>query len=1215
MSLTPRDGDAQFAALLEEVGHATPIPLSALHAERFLVPGERLLEERFVVGEKLGEGGMGVVYEAFDAERGARVALKLLSRVDAASIVRFKHEFRSLAEVVHPHLSRMHSLFCWHGSWFFSMELLPGASFLTHYRRLHNRDEQLAFLRRALLQLEAGISALHRMGKLHCDLKPSNVFVSPNGHITIVDFGLVVDPRLAVTSHTLGTPGYMAPELLRGQAPSPASDWYALGVVLHQALTGTLPEAHLPALRSEAHPHDLSAICEALLSVEPEARHEAVALIRGLASTAENAAPVPTPVPQLRCIGRDAELATLHDALAQARTGKRVLCRIAGASGIGKSTLLRAFLESLSARDTLVLHGRCYERELTPFKLLDGVVDALADELSARAHTLPAAALAAPWLRTLARAFPSMSKLDQTAASHSDPQSSALVEEQRNQLRDALSQALQLACDGRLAVLAIDDAQWTDADGAALCASLLESAPLLLIIVQRDELPVPQLQPLSRAVQTQSGALIELPVAGLSAEEMHALVQQLPAVPHVLPDEIARESQGSPYLAIALLQYARTSSLHTMSPTLEEALCARMEQLPPDAIMALQLVAVSGAPIEARVLERACTARDADRAVALLRAHSLLRSHGNSGLTRVDVYHDRVRNTVLAMLSLAQCRELHLRLAEALEIVCPTEAEQLALHLQAAGEHSRAAPHAWRAGRRAAAALAFEQAATFLAQAGSEGAWSTLDAAQLARELGDVLAILGRAADAGAQYLRASQLSHEPARHKLALLAAGQLLCGGQLQEGFDILRANLAGRHGPLPPVDKLPSALSFQLAALLRLLAAPPCTSEAASDTEAALQVDACYWAALGLAGADMDGSGSYLVLRQAVEALELGEPLRIVRALELTAAFGASTQSLLMAGCLTQMAELAARIAEPLSDPRIPFWREFRLVCQANWAFDRVATHHHLAAAERCASACHGVHRERLLLWFFTGFCAFEAGRVNEHFARAEQVHCEARACRDRHAQMWSDLTDQRALLSDEAPERLRLLSGLPDQYGDALEGFSAYALEWQLAAAERAAGKLVEAHTRMHKLLARARETLFWWAPTNRALFLSETVAACLALGATHEHVAPWLDEAETLLAEHPAPASWLLPYRAGIAFLRGDQATARRLLASAGRHFEVANSFWTTRSARLLLAALDQDQNALRQVARELLEVGVKAPLKLAQLIIPGIRVSGLGAEF
>ena len=180
---------------------------------------------RFTLVRRLGAGGMGVVYEAYDQERGELVALKTMRRVDPIALVRFKQEFRSLSDITHPNLVNLYELFAVDDRWFFTMELVEGCDFVSYVR---NQLDPIAFraglptvpdddprevtappaqdqesrparsfdemrLRESLTQLAEGVNALHQSGKLHRDIKPPNVLVNMEGRVVLLDFGLTAD--------------------------------------------------------------------------------------------------------------------------------------------------------------------------------------------------------------------------------------------------------------------------------------------------------------------------------------------------------------------------------------------------------------------------------------------------------------------------------------------------------------------------------------------------------------------------------------------------------------------------------------------------------------------------------------------------------------------------------------------------------------------------------------------------------------------------------------------------------------------------------------------------------------------------------------------------------------------------------------------------------------------------------------------------------------
>jgi serine/threonine protein kinase len=189
----------------------------------------------------------------------------------------FKQEFRSLTGVVHPNLVTLYELFQEGDGFYLSMEFIEGVGFLDYVRQPVSNPERL---RAVLRQVTAGLTAIHAAGKLHRDLKPSNLMVDHNGRAVILDFGLVSEverEHFGVQTEMLmgGTPGYLPPEQATGIL-SPAGDWYSLGVILFEALTGELPfagtQAEVVDLLLEGCPEDLARLCQALLFSDPDAR-------------------------------------------------------------------------------------------------------------------------------------------------------------------------------------------------------------------------------------------------------------------------------------------------------------------------------------------------------------------------------------------------------------------------------------------------------------------------------------------------------------------------------------------------------------------------------------------------------------------------------------------------------------------------------------------------------------------------------------------------------------------------------------------------------------------------------------------------------------------------------------------------------------------------------------------------------------------------------
>lgn len=218
-----------------------------------------LIGGRYRVVRFIARGGMGLVYEVEDEESGERLALKALKPEVArltSSLERFQREIRLTQRIVHPNVCRVfeagqHELPKGRSIRFFTMEMLPGQT-LSEYLDEHGpltTDEAEPIVR----QLASGLGAAHRAGVAHRDFKPSNVLmVSKDGGLraVITDFGLarslVSDERslsqtLTQSGQLMGTPAYFAPELLEGERVQGPGDFYALGVVVYEMLTGELP--------------------------------------------------------------------------------------------------------------------------------------------------------------------------------------------------------------------------------------------------------------------------------------------------------------------------------------------------------------------------------------------------------------------------------------------------------------------------------------------------------------------------------------------------------------------------------------------------------------------------------------------------------------------------------------------------------------------------------------------------------------------------------------------------------------------------------------------------------------------------------------------------------------------------------------------------------------------------------------------------------------
>jgi serine/threonine-protein kinase len=221
--------------------------------DRTLAPGEgltggTLLADRYRIDTRIAAGGMGVVHRGWDQRLSRPVALKLLHAHLAAEAEverRFRAEARHAARVKHPNVVILYDQDDHQGIPFIVMELITGHTLrdVLHDRGRLTPAEVLDIVEPAC----AGLSAIHATGLVHRDIKPENLLIDATGVVRVADFGIA--SALDATRHTpagvlLGSVRYMAPEIVLGQTATPASDQYALGIVMFEALTGTAP---LPA--------------------------------------------------------------------------------------------------------------------------------------------------------------------------------------------------------------------------------------------------------------------------------------------------------------------------------------------------------------------------------------------------------------------------------------------------------------------------------------------------------------------------------------------------------------------------------------------------------------------------------------------------------------------------------------------------------------------------------------------------------------------------------------------------------------------------------------------------------------------------------------------------------------------------------------------------------------------------------------------------------
>ena len=481
--------------------------------------------DRFRLEEKLGVGGMATVWRAYDRQREETVALKAVHYRCIRETARLKHEFRLLTSLAHPSIVAPHELHRAGAACFFTMELIDGLNWLVYVRhgfaaehaggsggdspsvapsRALVAHRQFDRLRHTFVQLADALDYLHQRGIVHCDVKPSNVMITPEGRLVLIDFGLVFhggnrellgqpNPCLA------GTAAYMAPELADHAKPTPAVDWYAAGVMLYEALTGRPPfqgsfhEVMAAKRTSEvpsAHhrfqtPRDLSELCQALLHPQPERRATGANIrrtLQGIVSPTAQAFPAGA--------GRgstlppdNAQFAELDAGLEQAAAGRTTVVVVPGASGSDQCCLTDAFCRRVAAQNRgLGFAGRCREAESLSCKAFDEVVDQMVGHLSQLSHPFVERLLPRDAdFAALTTVFPGFACL----AGQTSLRTPRELPDQELQRRGYAAFADLLSRVAMLVpiVVTLEDVQWDDAASAMLAAELLTPGDIRLLLV------------------------------------------------------------------------------------------------------------------------------------------------------------------------------------------------------------------------------------------------------------------------------------------------------------------------------------------------------------------------------------------------------------------------------------------------------------------------------------------------------------------------------------------------------------------------------------------------------------------------------------------------------------------------------------------------------------------------------------------------------------
>src|SRR5271165_4084133 len=732
--------------------------------------------------EKLGKGGMGVVYKDEDTTLGRTVAIKFLPEGvadDAVALERFHREARAASALNHPNIVTVHEIGETESGSFLVMEWIQGETMRSRMKRSLDLATVIDFG----VQVARALKVAHQAGIIHRDIKPENIMVRSDGYLKLVDFGLArvgitpddktVSMGITKEGSWMGTIDYFSPEQARAEPLEWGSDIFSLGIVLYEAATGVHPfysggspfstangilsQDPIPPTRiNPGIPAPFERLLLSMLQKDARLRPSAAdveQVLSSLGTSASSLENVFLKTPDRHTVGRGQQLQELHAALNLVAAGRGSLVCISGEAGIGKSTLVEEFLASLvlNGQSCSVGRGRCSER------LADGeaylpileALDSLLHSGNADSVSRIMKTLAPSWFLELAPVQQQDSSMIRLADSRATSQ---------ERLKREFFGFLQELCRHRPLLLFLEDVHWIDTSTVDLLAYIttrFESLPLLVVVTYRAGEMVERMHPfLQLKLDLEArGSCRELSLQYLGKADVESyLALEFPE--HRLPPSFTeflwQRTEGNPLFMADLVRDLRDRKIIVqdqgrwiLSQPIEEignelpASVRSMIQRKVDSLSEqdrrlLQAASVEGAEFHSVVLAAAISADPAEveeRLEDIERVHFFVQRIGekefpDGTLTlHLRFVHSLYQNALYATLTPTRRTGLSTATANALLRLHPDSqvnvAHQLALLFESARDFSRSAEFFQLAAERAAGVFANQEAAV-LARKGLE---------------------------------------------------------------------------------------------------------------------------------------------------------------------------------------------------------------------------------------------------------------------------------------------------------------------------------------------------------------------------------------------------------------------------------------------------------------------------------------------------------------
>ncbi len=685
---------------------------------------------RYQLIRPLGQGGMGTVYLVQDQLRDDQeVALKTIrpELTSPDNLTQFKYEFAALGQLQHPNLVRVYDFGVTNdsGEYFYTMAYVPGQDLA---ELAAGKGAPYDWLYDLVVQTCRALQYLHSRGFIHYDVKPSNIRVTPQGQVKLMDLGLIGQAHGEGRFQIRGTPEYIAPELIRGDPVDRRADLYSLGISLYEAVTGSAPfraksstevlKQHLETTPKlpEHLPPPLQTLIARLIAKGPAYRYSSAnEVIQTINQLTGRDFPVETKetthgyIQSGRFVGRERERAYLQALLEQAQKGRGGLALITGAAGMGKTRLARELRFRAQMQGVLAYQGACSDLVCAPYQPWVPIFSQLMAHQSA---SQPEAVR--QYGPALVELVPDLSKAPPSPAAETR-------ERDKQDLMEAIAHFLR-TCDQPF-LLFLQDLHHADAETIELLDYLGQQPqprPWLLLGAYCDA-EVDETHALNRLV----GRAIQvdfprqdlpadappyhlLHLAPLTEQDVASLVTSMLGVDEPPDDLLPRlmDETGGNALFIEsimrslveqdLLRYEGgtwhldAANLPQRPTSIQEATQRRLERLDAPSLDLLQWAAVQGHWLDLEVLGQV-SGLAPERLFNLIASatgrHVLARSE-QSGRTAYRFSTGQIRQTIYQTLPARERRRRHRQVGEALRQRYPADqqAEALAWHFEQAGD-------------------------------------------------------------------------------------------------------------------------------------------------------------------------------------------------------------------------------------------------------------------------------------------------------------------------------------------------------------------------------------------------------------------------------------------------------------------------------------------------------------------------------------------------